>query len=84
MVNQHLRRVVQRSEVLLLTRKKFQQWNADIRKDSKIVCTSTFVLSPYPVSYPINFFSYADKNTAEDRNDPEPADLGDIHMKYSS
>jgi len=84
MVNQHFRRAVQRSEVLLVTRKKFQQQNPDIRKDSRSVRISTFTLSPYPVSYPINFFSYADKNKAEDPNDPEPADLGDIHMKYSS
>jgi hypothetical protein len=36
------------------------------------------------IPHPINFFSNAQKNTADDPNDPEPADLGNIHMKYSS
>jgi len=43
--------------------------HTDIRKDSKNVCTSTFVLSADPVSYPINFFSYVD--TTEHSRGPQ-------------
>jgi len=46
-----------------------KQKHTDIRRDSKSVCTSTLVLSADPVSYPINFFSYAD--TAEHSRGPQ-------------
>jgi hypothetical protein len=63
---------------------------ADIRdmfkKASNSACTSTVVVSPDPLSSTPSTFSAINppENTADDRDDPEPADEGDIQMEYSS
>jgi len=82
MVNQHLRRVIQRSEVLLLTRNKNTQISEGTPKVSvhQPLCY-LLILFPTPSTSSV---TQTLQNTAEDPKDPEPADLVDIHMKYAS
>ena len=57
-----------------------------LQKASKIVCTSTIVVSPDPLS-PTSSASSAMKipeNTGKDPVDSEPAGVGGIQMDYSS
>lgn len=56
-----------------------------IQTDSKNVSTSTVVVSPDPLCpTPISSAIKPPANTAEEPDDPEPADKGDMKMEYSS
>ena len=54
-------------------------------KDSRNVSTSTVVVSPDPLCpTPTASAIKPQANTAEERDEPEPADKGNMKMEYSS
>jgi hypothetical protein len=87
LIIQHLRRIVPRPEVLLFIRKKVKQ--TDLRdmfkKASKNVYTSTVVviLDAFLLLHQLCQLLRLQK-TEQDVDDPEPADMNDIQVEYSS
>jgi hypothetical protein len=88
LITQHLRRVVPRVEVSLFTRKE-SFINETGRSQGYVQkglqeCLYITVLSPDPMSAtPTSSALKTTENTDEAADDPEPADEGDIQMKYS-
>jgi hypothetical protein len=86
----HLRGAVPRPEALLLYQKKLLSETGNLsdtlEKSSKIVCTSTVVVSPDSLSHTASASSAMKipENTEEGPCVPEPADERDNQMEYCS